>query len=388
MRYAIPKQRGEMSEFAENSAEAVEAPAIKKPFNKRRAIIASVVAGVVLIAGVVGVTAFRARPDVRLVTALSNLFGDKNVEMGFSVQMTPEFMTAMGMTDSDVAEMGRPGIQTVSDAATALGLMELRIASIDESPTDQKLSGSVQLAYGEKSVIDMTLIDRVLYMSTDAMTLPQQSPQLVTQDEVDGVMSALSFYSSMAPQLSGAIDALTTGKPVSINFEKGSSLGDSFDEYVKSTEESAMSSKALDSLKEANGNALRNSATVLSKGSDETGDIFILSIDIYEYLKAMKAPLMDLANEELSILGTDLSSKSKEYMAGIKEFKGKTLDIKTWLSGDNLVRLEIDLTQFIEEAAGLNSWSAAIRMNVGEANIVPPTDSYDITQDLLTLGLI
>ncbi len=102
----------------------------------------------------------------------------------------------------------------------------------------------------------------------------------------------------------------------------------------------------------------------------------------------MKTPLMNLAKEELSVLGTDLSGESKEFLKGIKEFKGKTLDIKTWLKGDNLVRLEIDLTQFVEEAAGLNSWSAAIRMNIGDANIVAPENPYDITQDLLTLGLI
>lgn len=377
-----------MSEFNETPAEAVDAPGLKKPFNKKRAIIASVVAGALVIAGVVGVTAFKSRPDVRLVTALSNLFGDKNVEMGFSVQMSPEFMEAMGMTDSDVAAMGRPGIQTVSDAATALGLMELRIANMDESPSDDKLSTAIKLVYGDKSIMDMTLINRVLYMSTQAMELPEQSPQLITQSEVDEAMGALSFYSSMAPQLSGAIDALTTGQPVSLNFEKGTSLGDAFDEYLKSTEDGATSSKMLDEFKEANGSALRDSATVLSKGSDSTGDVFVLSIDIYKYLKAMKTPLMKLAKEELSVLGTDLSGESKEFLKGIKEFKGKTLDIKTWLNGDNLVRLEIDLTQFVEEAAGLNSWSAAIRMNIGDANIVAPENPYDITQDLLTLGLI
>lgn len=377
-----------MSEFTENPVEVSETSATKKPFNKKRAMIASVVAGAIVVAGVVGVTAFRARPDVRLVTALSNLFGDKDVEMGFSVQMTAEFMTEMGMTDSDVAAMGRPGITTVNDAATALGLMELRVATFDESPTDDKLASALSLAYGDQSVLDLTLIDRVLYMSTDAMTLPEQSPQLVTQEEVDGVMSALSMYSAMAPQLAGPINALTTGEAVAINFEKGSTLGDAFDEYIKSTEDSAMSSKALEELREANGTALRNSATVISKGSDSTGDIFILSIDIYEYLKAMKKPVLNLAKSQMDVLGTDVSSSSKEFMKSISEFKGKTLDIKTWLDGDNLVRLEIDLTQFIEEAKGMNSWSAAIRINIGDANIVAPENYYDMTQDMLSLGLI
>lgn len=377
-----------MSEFTENTVEPVESPVVKKSFNKKKAIIASVVSGAIVIAGVVGVTAFKAKPEIRLVTALSNLFGDKNVEMGFSVQMTPEFMLATGMTDADVAEMGRPGITTVSDAATALGLMELRISNFDESSTDDKLSSRLELAYGDQSVIDLTLIDRVLYLSTDAATLPQQSPQLVTQDEVDGVMSALSMYSMMAPQLSGAIEALTTGEAVSLNFEKGSALGDAFDQYLDSTKDSALSSNTLDEFKTANGNALRNSASVLSKGSDETGDVFILSIDIYEYLKQMETPLMDLAKNQLDILGTPIPNESKKYLKQIKQFKGKSLNIKTWLDGDNLVRLEVDLTQFIDEAKGLDAWSAAIRMNIGEANIVAPTNSYDITEDLLSLGLI
>ena len=377
-----------MSEFTENPVEVTATPTIKKPFNKKKAIIASVVAGALIVVGAVGVTAFKSRPDVRLVTALSNLFGDKNVEMGFSVQMSPEFMTAMGMTDADVLEMGRPGITTVTDAATALGLMELRIASLDESSSDDKLSSRMQLAYGEKSIMDLTLIDRVLYLSTDAMTMPEQSPQLVSQEEVDGVMSALSFYSSMAPQISGALEALTGGQAISLNFEKGTALGDAFDEYIKSTEDSAMSSKVLDQLKDANGSALRDSATVLSKGKDNTGDIFVLSIDTYKYLKAMKGPILELAKSQLDVLGTDLSGESKEFMQGIKEFKGKTLDIKTWLDGDNLVRLEIDLTQFVAADQGLNAWSAAIRMNISEANIVAPSNPYDITQDLLSLGLI
>ena len=375
-----------MSEFNETPVEAIEAPAIRKPFNKKKAIIASVVAGVLVVAGVVGVTAFKAKPEIRLVTALSNLFGDKNVEMGFSVQMTPEFMNAMGMTDADVASMGRPGITTVTEAATALGLMELRISNLDESSTDEKLSSRIQLAYGSKSVIDLSLIDRVLYLSTDAKTMPEQSPQLITQTEVDGVMSALNMYSSMAPQLSGAINAITSGTPVSINFEKGSMLGDAFDEYMNSTEDSALSSKFLDEFKDANGNALRNSATVLSKGSDETGDIFILSIDLSKYVSEMKTPIKKLIKENLSAFGT--TPTSADLNAAVKELKGKSLDIKTWLDGDNLVRLEVDLTQFVAEDKNLNAWSASIRMNIGNANIVVPADAYDITDDLLALGLI
>jgi hypothetical protein len=372
-----------MSEINETP---VDIAAVKKPFNKKKAIISSVVAGALVIAGVVGVTAFKAKPEIRLVTALSNLFGDKNVEMGFSVQMTPEFMNAMGMTDADVASMGRPGIANVSDAATALGLMELRISNLDESSTDEKLSSRVQLAYGSKSVIDLTLIDRVLYLSTDAMTLPEQSPQLITQSEVDGVMSALSMYASLAPQLSDAINALTSGAPVSVNFEKGTTLGDAFDEYIKSTEESALSSKFLDDFKDANGTALRNSATVLSKGSDETGDIFILSIDLSKYVSEMKTPIKKLIKENLSVFGT--TPTDADLDTAVKELKGKSLDIKTWLDGDNLVRLEIDLTQFVASDKNLNAWSAAIRMNIGDANIVKPADAYDITEDLLALGLI
>ena len=375
-----------MSEFNETQVEAIEAPVLKKPFNKKKAIIASVVAGVLVLAGVVGVTAFKAKPEIRLVTALSNLFGDKNVEMGFSVQMTPEFMNAMGMTDADVASMGRPGITTVTEAATALGLMELRISNLDESSTDEKLSSRIQLAYGSKSVIDLSLIDRVLYLSTDAKTMPEQSPQLITQTEVDGVMSALNMYASMAPQLSGAINAITSGTPVSINFEKGSMLGDAFDEYMKSSEDSALSSKFLDEFKDANGNALRNSATVLSKGSDETGDIFILSIDLSKYVSEMKTPIKKLIKENLSAFGT--TPTSADLNAAVKELKGKSLDIKTWLDGDNLVRLEVDLTQFVAEDKNLNAWSASIRMNIGNANIVVPADAYDITDDLLALGLI
>lgn len=375
-----------MSEFNETPVETAESAPVKKPFNKKKAIIASVVAGVLVVAGVVGVTAFKAKPEIRLVTALSNLFGDKNVEMGFSVQMTPEFMNAMGMTDADVASMGRPGITTVSEAATALGLMELRISNLDESSTDEKLSSRIQLAYGSKSVIDLSLIDRVLYLSTDAKTMPEQSPQLITQTEVDGVMSALNMYASMAPQLSGAINAITSGTPVSINFEKGSLLGDAFDEYMKSSEDSALSSKFLDEFKDANGNALRNSATVLSKGSDETGDIFILSIDLAKYVSEMKTPIKKLIKENLSAFGT--TPTDADLNAAIKELKGKSLDIKTWLDGDNLVRLEVDLTQFVAEDKNLNAWSASIRMNIGDANIVAPADAYDITDDLLALGLI
>ena len=74
MRYDIPNLRGKMSEFTENPVEVTATPTIKKAFNKKKAIIASVVAGALIIVGAVGVTAFKSRPDVRLVTALSNLF--------------------------------------------------------------------------------------------------------------------------------------------------------------------------------------------------------------------------------------------------------------------------------------------------------------------------
>jgi hypothetical protein len=216
--------------------------------------------------------------------------------------------------------------------------------------------------------------------------MPEQSPQLITQTEVDGVMSALNMYASMAPQLSGAINAITSGTPVSINFEKGSLLGDAFDEYMKSSEDSALSSKFLDEFKDANGSALRNSATVLSKGSDETGDIFILSIDLSKYVSEMKTPIKKLLKENLSAFGT--TPTNADLNAAVKELKGKSLDIKTWLDGDNLVRLEVDLTQFVAEDKNLNAWSASIRMNIGDANIVAPADAYDITDDLLALGLI
>ena len=383
-----------MSEFEENAVEAVEATEtspVKKPFIKKKATIAAAVAGVLVIAGVVGVNAFRNKPEVRLATAFSNLFNDKDISVGVSMQMTPEFLAASGMTDTQVQDMGRPGITTVEDAAKALGLVELRISNYDLSATDDKLSSELQLMYGDKSVIDLSLINRVLYLSTDAMTLPDQSPQLVTQAEIDGVMSALQMYASFAPQLSGAIDAMTTGKAVALRFEKGTPLGDAFDQYTQESQKSALNSKTIDAFKDANTTAIRNSATikVVDNSDDESQLLAIdLSIDMYKYMKEMEKPLTELAKDQLEVLGTDISGTSKNYLKEIKSLKGKTLNIRTWIDDSNeFSRIDIDLSGL---AADLNAdkWDVVVRIHFTPSDIQVPADYYDLTEDLLSLGLI
>ena len=381
-----------MSEYEENAVEVVEAAPTKKPFNKKKAIIASAVAGALVIAGVVGVNAFRNKPEIRLASAFANLFNDKDISVGVTVHMTPEFLASNGMTDAQVQAMGRPGIATVEDASKALGLMEIRVDNYDLSSSDDKLSSEFQILYGDKAVIDLSLIDRVLFLSTDAMTLPEQSPQLVTQEEIDGVMSALQMYASFAPQLSGAIDALTTNKAVALRFDKGTPLGDAFDEYLKNSQDTGLNTQFIEDFKDANTEALKQSATVTVVKNDAASSQGIttldLSIDLYKYMKAMKKPLQDLAKEQLSVLGSDISGSSKEYLAGIKELKGKTLDLRTWINGSNeFSRIDIDLSGLSSDL-NADKWDVVIRMHFNPSNIEVPTNYYDLTDDLLSLGLI
>ena len=224
------------------------------------------------------------------------------------------------------------------------------------------------------------------------MTLPEQSPQLVTQEEIDDVMSALQMYASFAPQLSGAIDALTTNKAVALRFDKGTPLGDAFDQYVKDSQKSSLNSKSLDALKDANINAIRNSATinvVENSEADKQGFVTIdLSIDLYKYMKEMEKPLTDLAQDQLEVLGTDISGTSKNYLREIKSLKGKKLNLRTFISGDNqFTGMAIDLSGFATDL-NLKKWEVFVRIHIFDSNIEVPANYYDLTDDLLSLGLI
>ena len=393
MRYATPNKRGKLSEFTENPVEAVDAPGLKKPFNKKRAIIASVVAGVLVIAGVVGVNAFREKPEIRLAMAFSNLFNDKDLSLGFSLKMTPEFLAASGMTDTQVKELGRPGITNLANAAKALSSMELRVSNFDESSTDDKRSIEIQILYKWKSLIDLSLINRKLFLSTDVLSMPKQNPQLVSQEEIDGVMSALQMYASFAPQLSGAIDALMSNRAIALRFDKGTALADAFDEFIKNSQDTALNSKALDEFKDANTSAIRDSAsiTVLDLDPDQMseGDLALdLSIDMYKYMKKMEKPLTDLAKNELEVLGTDIAKTSKNYLKEINTLKGKTLDLLIWMNGRNQITgIWFDLSFFNPEL-NLKKWDVVARINMYDAKIEAPADYYDITDDLLSLGMI
>lgn len=385
-----------MSDFEENATEpveVVEAAPVNKPFNKKKAIIASVVAGALVIAGVVGVNAFRNKPEIRLAAAFSNLFNDKDISVGFSMEMTPEFLAANGMTDTEVQEFGRTGIQTLEDAAKALSIMELRVSSIDESTSDDKRSLEIQFLYKWKSVIDLSLIDRTLFLSTDALNLPKQMPQIVTQEEIDSAMSALQMYASFAPQLSGAIDALTTNKALALRFDKGTPLGDAFDEFVKNSDQTTINSKVFDEFKSANTTAIRNSASIsVAKTEAYSGSegslSLILSIDLYKYMKEMEKPLTDLAKEQLDVLGTDFSGTSKKYLKEIKALKGNTLDLLVSMNFKNdLTQIAFDLSTIYPDL-NLKKWDVLFRINFYDADIEAPTDYYDLTDDLLSLGLV
>ncbi|MEN9692909.1 MAG: hypothetical protein RLZZ330_553 [Actinomycetota bacterium] len=383
-----------MSDFEENAVETVEASPVKKPFNKKKAIIASVVAGALVVGGVIGVNAFREKPEIRLAAAFSNLFNDKDLSVGFSMEMTPEFLAANGMTDSQVQELGRPGIQNLEDAAKALSIMELRVSNIDESTSDDKRSLEFQFLYKWKSVIDLSLIDRTLFLSTDALILPKQKPQIITQEEIDSAISALQMYASFAPQLSGAIDALTSNKALALRFDKGTPLGDAFDEFVKNSDQTTINTKVLDEFKSANTTAIRNSASIsVADKADpysgsEGGLSLILSIDLYKYMKEMEKPLTDLAKEQLDVLGTDFSGTSKKYLKEIKALKGKTLDLIVSMNFKNeLTQIAFDLSTIYPDL-NIKKWDVLFRINFYDADIEAPTDYYDLTDDLLSLGLV
>jgi hypothetical protein len=368
-------------------AEGTSAVVKTARFSRRAKIIAGIVAATVAIGGGAAYAMFNTS-NLNLYVSLGNWVNSGVADVAISLQVSPDAMKRGGTTDAEVKKMNLPGLTTVEDLATALGQTRIHVQSTSggKGVGLDKSNIALALQYGSNNVIDLRVIDRMLYLSTGIKELPNVTPQVITQQKIDDVTTSINQYAGFLGKDSFAVklvNTLLSGQFASASLKKGTYFGDQLDKTLSSATAQPLptdssTSKAQQSIIDA----LKNSSSVTSDGSDSTGNRFLLTLNLQKFGKEMvqKIKTTDLGSLETYRTQIENSLSNLSLKA-----TNQKLEARMWADSGTLKRMDLDLSQIINlsnSGATLKDWDVTLRMDIGESAPSAPSNSVDFTSDI------
>ena len=368
-----------------------------------------IAASVVVALGFGGTAAYGVftRSNLNLYVALGDLFKAKSLDATFSLNVAPSALKRV-LTDDEVRQQSTlPGVTTVQDVADAVANVKIHIQSeskfngTQSLPSDlEKSRLAISVAYGDCDALDVRMIDRVLYLSTGVKSLPNVSPQIVSQQSVDDMVSTVKSYTSFLAQDSLAVrvtDTLLAGTPVSLNLQSSTTFGKQFDDALKETlttlpSPAASSNSSLTNLLT---DSLRTASTINNQGTDDTGSIYVLSLDTRQFGQTVLEGLdgIDFSSVVSQAFSDQTEEAFKRSMSTLAaQQTAKTVKVKMWVASSELKRIDFDLSQVINvsnysgnDRYRLKDWDVVLRIDLGKESATAPSNSVDFTKDFEAL---
>ena len=378
------------TEESRATVEAANAVKTAGRFTRRTKIIAGIVAATVAIGGGAAYALFN-NSNLNLYVSLGNWVNSGVLDATISLQVTPDALKRGGTTDAEIRKMNLPGVTTVEDFATGLGQTRLHIQSNNKGSGTglAKSNAAIALQYGNDNVLDVRVIDRILYISTGIKTLPQVSPQIITQQKIDETTAAINQYAAFLGSDSFVVklvNTLLSGQFASMSLKPGTYFGDQLDKATsQATANPLPSGTASSQLQKDLIDALKNSSSVTSDGSDGTGNRFLLTLDMHKFAQQTMQSLKTADLGSLEMYRSQIEQTLSEL--AVKTTNQK-LQARMWADSGTLKRMDLDLSQIInisDSNSKLQDWDVAVRMDIGQNNPSAPSNSFDFTSDIDSL---
>lgn len=373
----------------------------RRRFSRRARIIAVATSVALLASGGVASWAIYNKPELRLVRAIKATTSQKNVDVNFSFQATSAFLRAMNKGKPLLEGSSAPfaGIKTDDDVAKAIGNIHLHLRS---SSTDIKNPRMMfALGYGAADVLALTLIDRKLYLHTQAKRLPGQKPALFTDSQFNQAMAALK--TPLGPEFADYITkaqadvlrkllSFAEGQTLFLSFAKGTELGKWWDTTVASPSKNNDTSvsevqKKVIALAQRIREQLRDVAKVKDLPNDAAGDRMRITFDIASLVKLNKTQIIDILESVSGVGGSDEKFIRAEAVKELDTWLAKptlsTFSTDVWVNEGRFSRFEFDISEAmaasIEGKPKVEPRGAVVRMDMGDAAVTAPSDAKEFT---------
>ena len=341
-----------------------------------RRILAVVVAFFVL--GSAGAYAVFSHTNVNLYVALNSWFTSDTQDLTMSLHASSAALRDEGMTDSSVRALGLPGVTTVELATTALNQIQARLQINSGGNSFDTSKIGISLTYGEATVVDLRLIDRILYVSSHIKDLPHEQPLLVAHRDIE---RATSSVGDTLPLVSHLLKTLLSGTPASLSLRRDTSLGALIDKEIDQ-EIPSQTPVSVDGAQKFIVDALRQSSTISGDGSDSTGKRYLLSIHVSTLATKLHTKVHDQNLEALEPYRTEI----EKTLAHIRyTTKDTTFLMRFWAHNGTLKRMDVDISSFINVSnpqASLKTWAVSLEIVVGNEVAQKPDFSVDVTTEL------
>ena len=340
-----------------------EEPTEKAVNPKRRFQIAIIAVALAVVAG----SAFAytvgsvIAPSVEVYNAYSNLAKESSLNTNVSFNVSAQGLAKVfNLSDSQVADAKIRNVKNLNDLSVVINKISLNVQNQKTSNNLPKVKAGIQ--YGGLDLFGFGLIDRTLYLDTDAFKIATtDSTAPFTAEQVNGLPDLYTNYMQSLGAQPSADDAtiiddlrnMVAGTPLSYTFTEGTSAGDAFDKVFKT------SSKALNStltaeqkaLEHSFGNAMLQSSTLVKNGSDTNGDRIDVTINMSNVYKLMQVDFDSYAKDpakypDLSKLKTDLDG-----LSSLGEGQAKKLKVSLWIKGKQFSQIRIYLASLSSQAS-------------------------------------
>lgn len=375
----------------------------RRPRLSRRArSIALITVGAIVVSGGVASWAVYNKPELRLVRAIKTTTAQKNMDLTLSFQATAEFLRAMnqGKPLFSAADAPLAGIKTDDDVARAIGNIHLHLRSSSTDMKDPQMMWALQ--YGSADALAVTLINRRVYLRTQAQELPNQTPALFTQTQFNQVLESLK--QPLGPQFADYVDAaqrdvlrkiidFAQGQTLFFSLAPDTELGKWWDTTVvaQSTAKNPSVSgvqKQISALGTRIQSQLRKVASVKDLADDATGDRMRISINVATLVKLNSSQILDLAAGVSGLPDGggdfDRAQATKELNAWLAEASLKSFSTDVWIKDNRFRRVEVDMANVLASSlpkkVKVAARGAVMRMDLDDIAVTAPADAVEFTE--------
>ena len=373
----------------------------RRRFSRRARVIAVATTGAVLASAGVASWAIYNKPELRLVRAIKATTSQKNLDVNLSFQTTAAFLRAMneGRPLLANASVSLPGIKTEDDVAKAIGNIHVHVRSSSTDIKNPSMMWAVQ--YGTADILALTMINRKLYIRTQAKDLSSQTPALFTSAQFNQVLAGLktplgpeyaAYITKAQRDVLSKVVSFAEGRTLYLSFAPGTQFGKWWDTTVAPSSRPKDASvaevqKRVSALAQRIRDQLRDVAKVLDLPDDSVGDRMRITFDIATLVKLNKTQIVDIAESVSRIGGSDPGFNRAQTMKDINTWLAKptlsTFSTDVWLQGGRFHRFEFDISDAM--AASMSSKpkvaprGAVVRMDMGDVAVTTPTDAIEFT---------
>lgn len=318
-------------------------------------------------------------PKIALRDAFSHFTANRSGALELSIASSTDEVVAFAQSadpGSSTSVMSDEDLDTLLssslDVAYDLG---------DDRKSETDDSSSVLVRIDDLVAGELRSVGRTLYARADVDGLAKRFPDMQQGlDEVRNGLTGGDGVSEPAPaEVVEPVTAFLDGEWVSVDVAA----------YLKQLEEMAagqdgaagldMSDYASDEMRDLLGSALEDAVTTVERREeDEIGDHLVAKVDLRKAYTKLRSGLPALFDGEQADV-------MEQQLPPVSEVPDKQIDVSFWVRDGELKRAELDVAQFVDDAAG----SFVLRADVGSGREISAPDGavgFDLGA-LMTAGM-